>query len=259
MLRTRFNYILRRFTLLTIAVALSTSLWSTTIVIYITPEFVMMAADSKGVFTTVSGNRESVAMVSKIYQRSNVYFSMAGVTSNNSQNFNVARLIDAELQNFTTWPEVTNRIKRSVERALLPYLNYIKSANNNLYRNNLVASDYFTSVCLIGIKNKTPYAHLLGFKVTDGATINVTTEEISYGKGNLKDAVYYLGQKTAINKYMQSVQRVTMTPEKFVEKLVSVQAASTPKLVGGPIDILRITPSGVKWIRRKKGTPVVLP
>ena len=57
---------------------------------------------------------------------------------------------------------------------------------------------------------------------------------------------------------MGSIKKNELLPVAFVDKLMNLQLSKTPESVGPPIDIIKITPKQIDWIRRKKSTPVVL-
>jgi hypothetical protein len=40
---------------------------------------------------------------------------------------------------------------------------------------------------------------------------------------------------------------------------MNLQIAKTPKQVGLPVDMIKMTPKETEWIRRKKSTPIELP
>jgi hypothetical protein len=246
---------MKKLTLLFCFAVIGKLLPATTIVIYITPDFVIMAADSKGVYTNAKTNQQTSASVSKIYKSGNVYFSLAGLTSNNTRSLNIAALANRKLTDTANLQWAIDQIKVSVKEALLTYLNDQKINSPILYKNNL-ADKYVTSIGLVTIQNNRPYTHLIGFVATDNGKPKITVEEEVYKSANQKDAVYYLGTSGEINRYMNSIQANNDEPVKFVEKLMNMQIIKTPKLVAGPVDILKLTSTQTTWVQRKKSTPV---
>jgi len=229
---------------------------ATTIVIYITPQFVIMAADSKGVYTDASTYKVTTSIVSKIYKTGNIYFSLAGLTSNSTQGFDVATTVNRNLNDANINTSI-QQVKTSVEKTLLIYLTNQKKNNPVLYRNNLASERYITSIGIVTIKKNKPYSHIIGFRVIDGDPLKITSDEETYLDGK-RDAVYYLGTSGAINRYMNTISKNNLKPEQFVEKLMNLQINKTPNLVAAPIDIIKITPDKTDWIKRKKGTPIEL-
>jgi hypothetical protein len=224
---------------------------ATTIVIYITPDFVIMAADSKGVYTNAKTYRATSRVVSKIYKSGNVYFSVAGLTSNPTHSFDVGKIADTKLRGSADLKAAIDTIKAELTKALLAYLTRQKKTNYRLFRNNMEADAYI-------IENNRPYAHILGFKVKDDAKLSISVDEDFYATSSSRDAVYYLGKSGAINSYMNSITSNNLKPAAFVDKLVNLQITKTPNHVGGPVDIIRMTPTSTEWIRRKKTTPIEL-
>lgn len=248
----------KKLGLLLCSISVCNMILATTIVIYITPDFVIMAADSQGVYTDAKTYRQSIQTVSKIYKSGNVYFSLAGLISNETRSFNVAAIVNSKLVHASNLVSAINEIKVAVKADLFNYLTSQKRNNPLLYKANIEGEKYITSIGIVAIRNNRPYTHLIGFSAVDKGALQISTEEEVYGPNADKDAVYYLGTSDAINKYMNSIQRINSEPLQFVEKLMNLQIAKTPQLVATPIDILKITPKQTTWIKRKKGTPLVL-
>jgi hypothetical protein len=230
---------------------------ATTIVIYITPDFVIMAADSKGVFTNAKTNKQSVESVSKIYKSGNRYFSVAGLALNTTRSLNIAAIANERLSHTSNLETAIDQLKLDIKEALLTYLSNQKKNNPTLYRNNL-SEKYVTSIGLVTIQNNRPYTHLIGFAASDKGQLKISVEEEVYKGANSKDAVYYLGTSGEINRYMNSIQTNKYEPVEFVERLMNLQIDKTPQLVAGPVDILKLTNRRATWVKRKKGTPVDL-
>jgi hypothetical protein len=248
-----------RYLVLSIIFIVTTScLSATTIIIYITAEFAIMAVDSKGAFTNAKTYQKTNKVVPKIYKTGNIFFSVAGLTANTARSFDVGKLTDANLKAGNSLNSGIDSIKLNVKDALLKYLTNQKKNNYNLFKKNIEEENYITSIGIIAIKNNKPYAHLIGFKVRDGATLKITVEEEFYASNFNKDAVYYLGTSAHIDEYMSTIKSNNLKPVAFVEQLMQLQMEKTPELVGPPIDIIKITAKETQWIRRKESTPVEL-
>ncbi len=229
---------------------------ATTIVIYITPDFVIMAADSKAVYTNARTFKKTSETVSKIYKSGNIYFSLAGLTLNETRLFDVAKTADATFKSTHNLNAAVKEIKVAVSEALTQYLTNQKKNNPVLFKRNLTDEKYITSIGIVTIKNNKPYTHLIGFIVTDTQQLKIRTEEEVYTSGSKRDAVYYLGTSGEINRYMNTIKSNQLEPVQFVEKLMNLQVSKTPDLVSPPIDIIKITSKQITWVRRKEGTPV---
>jgi hypothetical protein len=215
-----------------------------------------MAADSKAVYTNAKTLQETTEIVPKIFKSGNVYFSLAGLTLNETRLFDVAKIADDAFKNTHSFNAAVRQIKSEVSTALLLYLTNQKKSNPTLFRNNFSSEKYITSIGIVTIKNKKPSTHLVGFIATDNQQLKIRTEEEVYAPGSKRDAVYYLGTSGEINRYMNTIQSNKVEPVRFVEKLMNLQVSKTPNLVGPPIDIIKLTPKETIWVRRKKGIPV---
>jgi hypothetical protein len=214
-----------------------------------------MAADSKALYTNATTAEVTPEVVGKIFKSGNVYFSLAGLTLNETRLFDVAKIADDAFKNTENFNAAVKKIKATVSGALLLYLNNQKKSNPRLFRNNLLEK-YITSIGIITIKNKKPCTHLIGFIATDSPQLKIRTEEEIYSQRSTRDAVYYLGTSGEINRYMNTIESNKLDPIRFVEKLMNLQISKTPNLVGPPIDIIKLTPKETTWVRRKKGIPV---
>lgn len=249
-------YLMKKILLICFFICLFKYLPATTIVIYITPDFVIMAADSKAVYTNAKTLQQTSGTVPKIYKSGNIYFSLAGLTLNEIQLFDVAKISGLAFKNTGNINAAIKKIKVAVGNALLNYLTNQKKNNPELFKNNLTAEKFITSIGIVSLKNNKPYTHLIGFMVTDAPQIKIRTEEDEYASGSKRDAVYYLGTSAEINRYINTIRSNNLEPVRFVEKLMNLQISKTPDLVSPPIDIIKITPKETIWVRRKKGTPV---
>jgi hypothetical protein len=216
-----------------------------------------MAADSRGVYTNAKTYEKTSSIVSKIYKTGNIYFSLAGLTSNSTQSLDIAKTVNENLSNSNITLAI-QQVKAAVQTVLLTYLTNQKKNNPVLFKKNIEGERYITSVGIVTIKNNKPYSHIIGFTVMDGNELKITTEEEVYASNSKRDAVYYLGTSGEINRYMNTITSNNMQPVPFVEKLMNLQINKTPELTAAPVDIIKITPSETVWIKRKKGTPVQL-
>ena len=66
-----------------------------------------------------------------------------------------------------------------------------------------------------------------------------------------EDQVLLVGQPE-YRSHRSSVRiRENATPSEMLEAVIVHQAQGLPNKVGGPVDIIRITASGVEWLQRK--------
>ncbi len=229
---------------------------ATTIIIYITPTFVIMAVDSKAVYTDLRTNRQTTKNASKIYKTGAVYFSVAGLNGNAVRNLNIAKLVHEQLSHTKNLVDATNATKVTVKAALTKYLTQQKISNYNQFKKNITEDTYITSIGLIAMIDSIPYAQILGFKVTDGKYLKITIDEEVYDTRTNKDGVYYLGTSSAIDGYLNNLKSNNLAPADFVENLMQTQIDATPQLVGPPVNMIELTKSGAQWLKRNGNIPV---
>ncbi|MDQ3290375.1 MAG: hypothetical protein M3Q05_03695, partial [Bacteroidota bacterium] len=189
---------MKRAVLSLFLILIYTSIYASTIVIYITPEFVVLAADSKGVYTNAKTFKKETRTVPKIFKTGDYYFSLTGVVSNTTRSFDVGKVINNRLKNEADLSKAITQIKEEVANSLKLYLSYNKKHNPSLFKKDLELGNYITSIGIIGIKNNKPYAHILGFKIINTASLDIKTEEDFCPSANSVSTIYYLGKSDAI-------------------------------------------------------------
>lgn len=232
---------------------------ATTIVIYLTPEFVIMAADSKGFYNNAKTLKQESRIISKIYKTADIYFSLSGIIANTQRNLDISRIIHHHLSNSKNLDSAIAEIKNEVRKSLLTYVGDNRKNNPKLFAANLNVGTYVTSIGLVTLKKSKPYAHIIGFKIINGAQMNIKVEEdfAALNSGE-RSRLFFLGKNNAINHYLDTVKKINPDPFLFVDKLMSVQINKNPESVGAPVDILQISLTETKWFRRKKTTPIEL-
>jgi len=241
---------------------IAAAMWcgATSIIIYVTPDFAIMAADSKGFFYNAGTTKQENSTVSKIYKTAGVYFALAGVIKNEARNLDISQLVHKHLEESKDLERTLTNLKVDIRNRLMQYVSYNKQNSPKLYEANKKLGRYITSVGLITMKNNKPYAHIIGFQVVEGKNLRIEIDEdFAPAAGDTQDRLFMLGKNKAIHAYLDTMKKIDADPFVFVDKLMSVQIENTPQYVGKPVDMVKITYKETIWYRRKKSTPVMLP
>lgn len=107
---------------------------------------------------------------------------------------------------------------------------------------------YYNQIVFCGIQGDSLYQCQLTFSVSRTATGTITINS----RVNTNDVLY--------GGYTELIEKVAANPSTWtkeedipdiIKQLIMIEAYVHPMEVGGPTDILKITKTGVKWIKRK--------
>lgn len=232
---------------------------ATTIVIIVTPQSVILGADSRGSFYDYVTLKEEKKSVTKIYKADQYYFAIAGLTNNPNTTFDVSQIINRHLKTQNDILIAIDSIKSNLRRLLKLELQSQKKQNNEMFLRTIESSNIVLSLGIIGITNSKPFAHLIGFQIQDTSTLNIKVLDDSC-PGNCPNGVkvFWMGQADAISKYMQQPDSFHISTVILVDKLINLEIHDKPQYVGGPVDIVEITIEKIIWHRRKDDCPIVL-
>lgn len=232
---------------------------ATTIVIIVTPQSVILGADSRGSFYDYVTLKEEKKSVTKIYKTDEYYFAIAGLTNNPNTSFDVSKIINQYLKSQKDILVAIDSIKSNLSRLLKLELQNQKKKNDDIFLRTIETSNIVLSFGIIGVHNSKPFAHLIGFQIQDTSTLNIKVLEDSC-PGNCPNGikVFWMGQADAISKYMQQPDSHNLSPLILVDKLINLEIQDKPQYVGEPVDIVEITIEKTIWHRKKDGCPIVL-
>ena len=216
-------------------------IFATTIVVYYNGQQVILAADSK--LTTANITIDTANSTgSKIYKTGNSYFAVAGYIP---VTFDVHVLIDSSIKSNSNIATSVALLKSTILTRLQADLKQQQQHKPQFFKAN--QPDYSNSILSLAIVGKvgdTPYFYILNFTLKDEVNVGISVQEIN-ANINKAEQVYILGQNKAANQYFLSHQVVT-NPMQYVNDLIRVQIAATPKTVGLPIRLIQVLPSDVK-------------
>lgn len=232
---------------------------STTIVIIVTSNSVVLGTDSRGTFYDYLTKKEEKKSVTKIYKSSQYHFAVAGLTYNPNTKFNAPKIIDYYLKSQNDIMVAIDSLKLNLSRLLFHELKSQKKDNPDAFLRTIKTSNIVLSFGIVGIKDSRPFAHLIGFQIQDTSTLNIKVLEDSC-PGNCPKGVkvFWMGQADAIAKYMKKPDGISMSPVLLVEKLINLEIQNKSQFVGPPIDILEIKNGLEIWHRKKNDCPIVL-
>ena len=208
---------------------------ATLIVTYRSSDEVIIAADS---LRTIKTAPPVHIRACKIRNFGDVVFAAAGASTLPGQGFSI-RAISANLhERNRSGPEtLRDQITRFDERTITAF----KKLHEQRKKTYPVTFTYIVAFSLEG----RPVAHLRTLKSASG------TVEIGRWETVAEDEVVFTGQ-SEIADHLSGVSKPNdSAPAALLEAVIEHQARRTPKKVGQPIDIIRLTGDGVTWLQRK--------
>ena len=224
---------------------------ATTIVVIRGHNEVVLATDSKATYEGGDAP-ENASCVCKIYGDGELFFAVSGLVADPENKFNVPEIVADAARGPSTVAEKVKAIEDRIKAALLTEVPAVKERDPDLY-GKLVSGQGIISLVLVGAEKNVPFVKGIMF------TVNSVTENSCPGNCLFGVKTLWLGQSEAIAKHMEA-HRVPHKPfADFARSLVQLEIDAKAEGVGGPIDILRITPNGTEWIQRKSDCPHILP
>lgn len=240
---------MKRFLLFTLLFLLIQPLFATSIVILVTPEYIIMGTDSRRTILDDKANVAEKLSVCKIRKAGKYCFAMAGMVASRTS-FSADRIINKELKKARNYQHAIANIKKSLKSALRQEFLYQKHFQPKIYAHSLASREHILEVVILSMKNNKPQLHIIGFELTNEREIEVKdyTESCPGDCPVRQSQFYFLGDYSGIEKYFETSPKVS-DPVSFVEELITIQSQATPGSVGTPVNIVKLSNNGLEWIK----------
>ncbi len=235
---------------------------ATVLMILVSPQFVIMGADSRVNYIDLSTHQETSGDAVKIFKSGEYFFGLAGMVGNPGTNFNPSHVIHKHLKTSSNFNDAIIKIKKEIQEEVLTALENQRKTNPKVFNLNKNNPGNILSIGIIGMDNGQPMGYMLGYQITGFDPLTLKEEELicpgsAYPNGM---ATMYVGETEAVKIYSDSLKatgQISHDPIDFINNSIALQAQSTPKTVGLPADIVAINLHGeVIWIQQKVGCPI---
>jgi hypothetical protein len=238
---------------------------STTIVVVYSPKEISIAADST-VTTMAENGAKRTESACKIYYvgsgPQDVFFAVAGLGRDRFTNFSVSQIVGNAAGSKKVFTEKLAAVKGVLIPAIRSEARNLRETSPADLRPLLVGG---VLIVLVGLQGGLPSLIAEKFAVSVDSRQNIrvlperpivcpSTECVAQDRNPY---VLSMGRTTAIERFMART-----SPKPFIDtattaqQLVQLEIDDHPPDVGPPIDVLRITSEGPKWIRQKTGCPI---
>ena len=223
---------------------------ATSIVIYVTPHYILMGADSKRMIIDEKANLTVNESVCKIRNVGSYCYALAGFVASRSTFFSADSIVALHLKNSGDYNEAVKNIARDIRKALKKEFAYQKKNNPLVFHKMALSKEHILEVAILSIRNGKPYVQIIGFQLSDEEKIKIKDYTASCPGDCPQEQTqfYLLGDYSGIEKYLERKGPVA-DPVSLVEKLITLQSHATPNSVGTPVNMIRFTSGGVEWIR----------
>ncbi len=223
----------------------------TTIVAIRTPEEIWIGADSK---VTNVHNKSITKSVCKIKQVGRLFYAFAGFSNYTGSSYDLVSIVNKACRNNLS---LSGKVK-TFEKLIVPPLSKALKRiqiNRPSYFAEEIQDKAVIQIVFAGIENGEPSFFVRNIRVedNDGNSPTITINEVSCpGDCEGGEMVVYLGHTEAIESFLE-------TKDSFweigyaagIRELITIQIEAEPDDVGPPIDMLRISNRGAKWIQKK--------
>jgi hypothetical protein len=244
--------------LLTLAIVMGSATvgHGTAIVAYLTPDVIVVAADSRRTYLP-GGAQKLPSTTCKLFDVRGAVFASSGFGGDLKSGFDVTKDVAKILCGRRSVPDAVGRIRQLLEDSLARELQRIKDAHPTRCSLLKDLDSCGTTVIIATVETGVPTMHSIEFVTIEDNNGNVTVDSSSEtcpGDCQSKRNLYFLGEQKAIKRYlgghMESFKK--MSPEKGTPFLVKKEIDAKTPGVGGPVDVVRISSKGVEWLIRKK-------
>lgn len=229
----------------------------TAIVAARTPEKIVIGADSRGI---VGGDKSKIRSICKIRQTGRIFYAASGLAEVPETGFNVWDIVSEAFQRPNTFEEKIEAFEQSVKAPLSKALHYIRTVNPTDYRQKFDTRDKVAlQIVFAVVESGVTRILIRDFQIAtpDPISFNIYRRSCP-GTCSTGSSVYFLGRKEAMLAYDAANPQIWPSKiETAVDTLIRIAIADQSDEVGLPIDILRITHEGAKWIQNEKKCPEI--
>ncbi|MBI3279886.1 MAG: hypothetical protein HYZ57_08610 [Acidobacteria bacterium] len=218
---------------------------ATTLVAIWTPDRVLLGADS-----LVTTNQQAPASGCKIAQAGSTYFALSGLSRDDAAGFAAAPLA-TEAARQGTMPE---KVAAFVKLARGPLTRAVDGLRRDSPQDYLrLASGRPVLQMIFTQADDSPVLGMAAFNVAPEGGLRVHTAVVD-GSDARGPRIVYAGQQGRIREYLKSHRDwAAGDAARLVNTLIQLEIDSGSAYVGGPVDILAITPHRAEWLQRKSG------
>ncbi len=137
--------------------------YGTTIVAIQNSQMVVIAADGMGTFVG-GGKQKSQSEVKKLFEYKDNLFGVSGLVKHHGGDFDVAKIVEASIQDGQTVPSTINKLETNISEALKKFLLKIKTNEPDVFKNETEGDKKGTCVILAHWENGWAFYYRYSFR-----------------------------------------------------------------------------------------------
>lgn len=260
------NYLLPSYKLrlaalpLFVLFAFTTGNGQTSVVAIRSKSEIVIGADSQG---TAGKDHQIKAPYCKIHQFGQTFFASAGFIHSPATGFNMIDVARAASRRGKTIAERVDIFVRTIKKPMETQMEWQKRNSLEVLKRDYLEREPL-QVVFAGFEKDIPFLMFRTFRAETSPTgkVSFSLARTSNCPGDCKGDIRpeYLGEVEAIVRYMKEHPGF-WTPDSSltdaVRLFVNLEIADKGEFVSPPVDILKITRDGAKWIERKEQCPEI--
>ena len=253
----------RLFTIAAVVATLSlatSAAQATSIVAIKTGNDIFIGTDSK-----VLIEKDVAISQCKITRMNDIYLVFSGVPSFPGSNFNAYEIAEKSFAGKGTINERLTAYDKAVSGKLQAAFEKLRTTDDKLFSRWYTAdvlNRIAMQVLVAGAEKKGTTLIMLEYRImsqkNEPVKLQLIKQNIETKKGSDQPKILLLGMKDAINDLMKKKDFFSDFDEvRNINEWILAEAAAEPKLVSGPVDILKISPKKVEWLQHKSQCPEI--
>jgi hypothetical protein len=240
---------MRSLPLAGIAMVCSVCAPATTLVAVWSPEQLLLGADSSVTLETAA--LKTTGSACKIGQESSSFFAFSGLVDDGATNFHVESLAHEAVAGGGTLEDQLNRFVGLVEKPLASSVALVKRDSPAQFA--FLEQGHPVLQAIFAFKGQGPATLAVAqFGVAPDGALAPMAKIIAQGDDGQGPRIIYAGQQAKIREYLNSHQDwYNGEKSDLVRNLIGLEIANSHGEVGGPVDIVKLTPNGARWLQRK--------
>lgn len=241
---------------------IATAACATSIVAIKTGDDIFIGTDSKMLI-----EKDIAVTQCKITKMDDVYIVFSGIPALPASKFNAYEIAEKSFGGKGSVSARLDAFDKAVQGELQKAFEKLRTTDDKLF-SRWYASDVQNRVALqllvAGAEKKGTVLSMLEYRIMSGKSEPVKLKSIKQNivtkPGSDQPKILFLGMQDAINDIMKKKDFFSDFDEvRNINEWINAEIAAEPKLVGGPVDIIKISPKKTEWIQHKSQCPEIEP
>jgi hypothetical protein len=226
-------------------------LYATILVVVVTHQKIILAADSRKVTLYPDGTIERET-IDKICQKNQCYYAVSGFNATADDSFSIHAILNKVLHDYSDFHQAIKQITTTLVTELKSFFTALKKSSPAFFNSLLHYNSAGGEIVLIKRIEHIPTLYLLEYKIMDGPTIKVRldtwTTDSTRVKENFTCFWRAIGNTAFLSLQMPHEKEMATKPIAMAKQIIEEGAKRYPDFVGKPITILEMTATEEKRI-----------